>query len=184
VVTPLHQQFLNHEPGEYSALLRFIRQHPQIANDFEIAELGREAIQHEKAGDDGLARRCLHHTILLSLWQKEDRPGSFLGRLLSHDRSTSRAASEHLENNINLLMGEIKARNYLGKDTRSFSHQASSPANSRPDARHDRHVSSPAIGGAQSAVADRRGPASSDGHGMAGNGGRHVSTERPPANVS
>jgi hypothetical protein len=55
--------------GDYPGLVRFINQHPWIADTQEINRLLTQASVHETAGESSLAVTCVHHALALRKWR-------------------------------------------------------------------------------------------------------------------
>jgi hypothetical protein len=55
--------------SDYPGLVRFISQHPWIADTQEINRLLAQASVHESAGESSLAATCVHHALVLRKWR-------------------------------------------------------------------------------------------------------------------
>lgn len=64
-LTSLARRFVDLGLGRYSEYARFISEHPTIVAQSEIDALVTEALIAEKAGESGMAQKCIHQAMLL-----------------------------------------------------------------------------------------------------------------------
>lgn len=64
-LTSLARHFVDLGLGRYAEYARFISEHPTIVAQSEIDALVAEALIAEKAGESGMAQKCIHQAMLL-----------------------------------------------------------------------------------------------------------------------
>lgn len=87
-LSPLGRHFLEVRVGDWEGCLQFIRRNKRIVSELEIQAFLAQAGKSQRAGDEPVARTCIHHALLLRKWyQLGDNGGEdFLIRLIEGNR--------------------------------------------------------------------------------------------------
>jgi len=87
-LSPLARHFLKVRVGDWGGCLQFIRGNKRIVSELEIQALLAQAAKSQRAGEESVARTCIHHALLLRKWDRLGETGGedFLFRLIEGSR--------------------------------------------------------------------------------------------------
>ena len=71
--------------GDFNGIRIYINKNPSVLVKTEILSLGYVAIDALQAGEEGFARLCVHHSLIIQKWNNigVDRMGSFIKKLMA-----------------------------------------------------------------------------------------------------
>jgi hypothetical protein len=98
-LSSLGRDFLEVGVGDWCGCLRFIRRNKRIVSEPEIQAFLAQASKCQRAGEELIARICIHHALLLRKWDQLGENGgeAFLNRLIEGNRQ-----------DVESFMGDVK----------------------------------------------------------------------------
>jgi len=87
-LSTLGRYFLKVRVGDWDGCLQFIKRNKRIVSELEIQAFLAQAGKSQRAGEESVARTCIHHALLLRKWDQLGEAGGedFLIRLIEGNR--------------------------------------------------------------------------------------------------